>query len=478
MEADDRTIPLLQAVSRFPPSRSSDEDIAPLLTPYEAQPSQNRRLVSLDVFRGLTIALMILVDDVGGAFPSLNHSPWFGVTIADFVMPFFLFIVGVSIGLVLKKVPSKSMATKKVIFRVIRLFLLGVFLQGGFFHGHGNLTYGVDVEKIRWLGILQRIAIGYLLASISEIFLVNNTAVDSLNGFVRRYYIQWIGVLLLCTIYISLVYGIYVPNWHYQASVSNVTMVECGVRGSLDPPCNVVGFIDRIILGENHLYQRPVYRRKEECSINSPDYGPLPSNAPGWCLAPFDPEGILSSLMASVTCLVGLHYGHVLVHFKDHMQRIILWSFTSFLLLVLGLVLHLLGMPLSKPLYTLSYMCVTAGASGFLFSIIYYLLCVVCSRDIHKVDVQHIQKPTILFQWMGMNALIIYALAACDIFAVLVQGFYWRSPENNLIDIAESLLQGVLHSKRWGILSFVLLEIVLWGLFAGYLHSKGKYLKL
>ena len=108
-----------------------------------------------------------------------------------------------------------------------------------------------------------------------------------------------------------------------------VCQVHCEVRGSLEPPCNAVGFVDRLILGEDHLYQRPVYIRTEviyllsnslllywiychlkfnlsyllndlirdlhfqECSVNSPDYGPLPPNSPGWCLAPFDPEGIL-----------------------------------------------------------------------------------------------------------------------------------------------------------------------------------------
>ncbi|KAK3020574.1 hypothetical protein RJ639_046924 [Escallonia herrerae] len=69
-------------------------------TPNSTDPKQ--RLDSLDVFRGLTVALMILVDDAGGAFPSINHAPWFGVTIADFVMPFFLFGVGVSASLVFK----------------------------------------------------------------------------------------------------------------------------------------------------------------------------------------------------------------------------------------------------------------------------------------------------------------------------------------------------------------------------------------
>ncbi|KAK7266351.1 hypothetical protein RIF29_18995 [Crotalaria pallida] len=58
-----------------------------------------------------------------------------------------------------------------------------------------------------------------------------------------------------------------------------------------------------------------------ECSIRSPDYGPLPSGAPAWCQAPFDCEGLLSSTMAIVTCLVGLHYGHVIVHFKHYQKN-------------------------------------------------------------------------------------------------------------------------------------------------------------
>uniref|UniRef100_A0A803M9B4 Heparan-alpha-glucosaminide N-acetyltransferase catalytic domain-containing protein n=1 Tax=Chenopodium quinoa TaxID=63459 RepID=A0A803M9B4_CHEQI len=536
-------------------------------------PLKNQRLVALDVFRGLTIALMILVDGAGGAFPSINHSPWFGVTIADFVMPFFLFIVGVSIGL---KVDNKSTATKKVIIRVIKLFLLGIFLQGGFFHGRKTLTYGVDVEKIRWLGVLQRISIGYLLASVSEIWLVNGLVVDTPFAFMRKYCIQWMVTVLLCIIYICLMYGLKVPSWEYEIHransallPSNLQTVQCEVRGSLDPPCNSVGFIDRLLLGENHLYQRPVYQRAKECSVNSPDYGPLPANSPGWCLAPFDPEGILrhpigklisgasiieaysamkqnlleipfsvgTLLMHSVwltgsicsaladaftVLLASIHHFinimDMLSHLRDsacnthisHMSaysvdpyryylqliRVRISSISDVDLLLINEVQLINGccymfcgialwtnnctlqgslaedilvvwMPLSKPLYTVSYMCITAGASGVIFTIIFYL-----------VDVKHIKKPVLLLQWMGMNALLIYALAACEIFSIALQGFYWGSPENNLVDGTVSFFQDLLSSKNWGTLAFVLLEILFWGLVAGLLHMKRIYVKL
>ncbi|RWR94252.1 heparan-alpha-glucosaminide N-acetyltransferase-like protein isoform X2 [Cinnamomum micranthum f. kanehirae] len=482
---EEQKIPLLQSHrDSITAAEDEEEEILPSSSPfnhhqlpppppqaeYHCKPgptTPNQRLVSLDVFRGLTVALMILVDDAGGAFPSINHSPWFGVTLADFVMPFFLFGVGVSVGLVFKKVPNKTTATKKVIVRTIKLFLLGLVLQGGYFHGRNDLTYGVDIDKIRWLGVLQRISIGYFLAAMSEIWLISNTVVDSSVAFVKKYFAEWIVAILLSSLYIGLLYGLYVPSWEFDIPSNGTQMVHCGVRGSLGPPCNAVGLVDRFFLGERHLYQRPVYKRTKECSVNSPDYGPLPENYPGWCLAPFDPEGILSSLMAAVTCFIGLHYGHIIVDFKSHMQRILLWSMSFLPLLLIGYIMKLLGMPFSKPLYTLSYMCITTGLSGFFFTIIYYM-----------VDVKLVRRPTILLQWMGLNALIVYALAACELFPAAIQGFYWRSPENNLVSVTELLLQTIFHSKRWGTLAFVLLEILFWCLVAGFLHRKGVYLKL
>ncbi|KAE8700941.1 hypothetical protein F3Y22_tig00110549pilonHSYRG00002 [Hibiscus syriacus] len=127
---------------------------------------------------------------------------------------------------------------------------------------------------------------------------------------------------------------------------------------------------------------------------------PLPPQSPEWCLAPFDPEGILrldndllyhvpsfslqlliviiklnffGSLMAVLTCLVGLHFGHIRLHYEGEMHRVVLWSMSSFTLLISGFGLQVLGIPFSKPLYTLSYMCITAGASGLFLTIIFYM---------------------------------------------------------------------------------------------------------
>ncbi|XP_019456916.1 PREDICTED: heparan-alpha-glucosaminide N-acetyltransferase-like [Lupinus angustifolius] len=398
-------------------------------TKQQQHQPQTQRLVSLDVFRGFTVVLMILVDEAGGLIPAINHSPWNGLTLADFVMPFFLFIVGVSLALAYKKLSSRVVASRNAILRSLKLLALGLFLQGGYFHRLGDLTFGVDLKQLRWMGILQRIAIAYLLTALCEIWLKADDTVNSGSSLARKYRYQWAVALFLSGLYLCLLYGLYVPDWEYQiptepSSAPMTFSVKCGVRGDTRPACNAVGMIDRTILGIKHLYRRPIYARMQECSINSPDYGPLPPDAPSWCQAAFDPEGLLSTVMAIVTCLVGLHYGHIIIHFKDHKVRMLYWMIPSSCLVVCGLTLDLLGMHINKVLYSFSYTCVTAAAAGFLFVGTYLL-----------VDVCGYSSLTMILQWMGKHALMIYILVACNVFPVLIQGFYWGKPQNNILKL-------------------------------------------
>ncbi|XP_009420991.2 uncharacterized protein LOC104000630 isoform X2 [Musa acuminata AAA Group] len=393
-----------------------------------ASGKRGQRLVSLDVFRGLTVALMIFVDEAGSFFPAINHSPWDGVALADFVMPFFLFIVGVALALTYKRVTNQAVATWKALLRALKLFVVGLVVQGGYFHGLHNLTYGVDILSIRWMGVLQRIAMAYLLVAICEIWLKSDDVVDSGYSLVRRYRLQLLVGLILTIMYMVLLYGSYVPDWEYQipgpGSTPKTLSVKCGVRGDTGPACNAVGMTDRQIFGIRHLHRRPVYERTKQCSINSPASGPLPPDAPSWCQAPFDPEGLLSSVMAIVTCLIGLQFGHVIIHFKDHKDRIVQWLIPSFCLLALAFSLDFFGMRMNKALYTLSYTCATAGAAGMLFTGVYVL-----------VDVGGYRRPTSAMEWLGMHALMIYILIGCNVFPVLIQGFYWREPQNNLFKV-------------------------------------------
>ncbi|XP_041010183.1 heparan-alpha-glucosaminide N-acetyltransferase-like isoform X1 [Juglans microcarpa x Juglans regia] len=398
------------------------------LRDVEEQLQTNRRatrVASLDVFRGLCVFLMMLVDYGGSVFPVISHSPWDGIHLADFVMPFFLFIAGLSPALAYKKVPNRAEATWKAVLRAVKLFLLGVLLQGGYLHGVNSLTYGVDIEKIRWMGVLQRISIGYIVAALCEIWLTCRTWRQ--GGFFKSYFWHWCIAFSLSAVYMLLLYGLYVPNWQFTAPAlasslspsndSNVYMVRCAVRGDLGPACNSAGMIDRYILGVDHLYMKPAYRNLKECKISDGQ-----ECSPPWCDAPFDPEGILSSLTAAVTCIFGLQYGHILADLQDHKGRLTKWSLLSISSFILGLLLAFTGIPVNKSLYTVSYMLITSASAGITFCALYLL-----------VDVYGYRRLTSVLEWMGMHSLSIFVLITSNLAIIAIQGFYWTAPENNVV---------------------------------------------
>ncbi|XP_047938083.1 heparan-alpha-glucosaminide N-acetyltransferase-like [Salvia hispanica] len=248
-----------------------------------------KRVASLDIFRGLTVALMILVDDAGEEWPVIGHAPWNGCTLADFVMPFFLFIVGMAIALALKRIQGRAEAIRKIIFRTIKLLFWGLLLQGGYSHAPDKLTYGVDMKMIRWCGILQRIALAYLLVALVEILTRCSVPKDlspagKLSVF-KLYIWHWIFAACVLSVYLAVLYGIYVPDWHFRVKNTDspdfgkVLTVACSVRGKLDPPCNAVGYIDRIVLGSNHMYPHPAWKRSKACTMSSPHEGPFRSES-------------------------------------------------------------------------------------------------------------------------------------------------------------------------------------------------------
>ncbi|RXH97667.1 hypothetical protein DVH24_009992 [Malus domestica] len=393
-------------------------DYSPLLTAYDGPGTASPkppRVASLDVFRGLCVFLMMLVDYGGSILPIIAHSPWNGLHLADFVMPFFLFIAGVSLALVYKRVTNRVEATWKAVFKAVKLFLLGVLLQGGYFHGVASLTYGVDIERIRWFGILQRIAIGYIAAALCEIWLSRQTLGEV--GFFRTYYWHWCVIFSLSAIYAGLLY-----DWEFKASTpsslppSNATttyVVKCSERGDLGPACNSARMIDRYILGFDHLYLKPVYRNLKECNVSAD--GRVPESSPSWCHTPFDPE-------AAVTCIIGLQYGHILAHIQDHKERLNIWFFSSVLMFVLGLFLAFIGIPVNKSLYTISYMLITSASAGITFCALYLL-----------VDVYGYRCMTYVLEWMGIHSLTIFVVVTSNLAVIAIQGFYLADPQNNIL---------------------------------------------
>ncbi|KAF9621436.1 hypothetical protein IFM89_021475 [Coptis chinensis] len=393
---------------------------------------KSKRVASLDIFRGLTVAMMILVDDAGGEWQMIGHAPWNGCNLADFVMPFFLFIVGMAIALAFKRIPNRLLSIKRVIIRTIKLILWGLILQGGYSHAPDELTYGVDMKRIRWCGILQRIALSYLVVAILEISTKDGQAKDLLPGWqpvLRQYHWHWLAGTCVLVVYLSVIYGAYVP----RLALYCLQHLKALIMGRLLIACSSPKVV-------------------QVCTESSPYEGPFRKDAASWCQAPFEPEGLLSSISAILTTIIGVHFGHVLVHIKvdpDHSDRLKHWGFMGFFLLLLGIILHFTNaIPLNKQLYSFSYVCLTAGAAAWVFSTFYVLVDILGWR--------HLFLP---LEWIGMNAMLVYVMAAEGIFAGFINGWYYEDPHNTLIYwIQKHIFIGVWHLRRIGMLLYVILQ--------------------
>src|SRR6201988_3002076 len=277
----------------------------------------SNRLLSLDVFRGLTIAGMVLVNNPGtwsDIYWPLEHAEWNGWTPTDLVFPFFLFIVGVSITLAFGRRVEESGVTRdlylKVIKRALIIFLLGLFLNGfPLFH----------LSEIRIPGVLQRIAVCYLIASL--IFLTTRVRTQLL-----------IAVALL------------VGYWWVMSKIPAPGFAA----GDLTKEGSLASYVDRVVFGPHIWKQGKGY----------------------------DPEGILSTIPAIATTLFGILTGHWLRTERTHYEKVAG-------LFVAGAFCTMIGwawnpfFPINKALWTSSYVLFTAGLALRFLGLCYWLI------DIH-----------------------------------------------------------------------------------------------
>ena len=274
----------------------------------------SNRLISLDVFRGITIAAMTLVNNPGtwsSIYWPLEHAEWNGWTPTDLVFPFFLFIVGVSITLAFGRRIEERGVTRdlyiKVIKRSLIIFALGLFLNG-FPHFH--------LSTIRIPGVLQRIAVCYLVASV--IFL--GTRVRT----------QLLIALALLVFYYILMTKVPAPGF---------------AAGDLTKEGSLASYVDRVVFGPHIWKQGKVY----------------------------DPEGILSTIPAIATTLFGILAGHWFRSERTHYEKVAG-------LFVAGAVCVMIGwawnpfFPINKALWTSSYVFFTAGLALQLLALCYWLI--------------------------------------------------------------------------------------------------------
>jgi predicted acyltransferase len=276
---------------------------------------KKNRLLSLDVFRGMTIAGMILVNNPGtwdAIYPPLEHAPWHGLTPTDLIFPFFLFIVGVSISLALGNRIEAGITTDvywKIFRRAAVIFLLGLFIAA--------FPY-FDFSTLRIPGVLQRIAVCYLIASL--VFLHTNWKQQALIG---------IGLLLV-----------------YWILMTAFSVPGCEVTTIDDKECNLAAYLDRVIFGVNHI----------------------------WSLGKvYDPEGILSTVPAITTALAGVLTGTWLKKPKNDFEKVSGLFFFGLGLVAAGWCWSFF-FPLNKALWTSSYVVMTAGLALCFLGFCYWLV--------------------------------------------------------------------------------------------------------
>ena len=363
------------------------------------------RLVSLDVFRGLTIIAMILVNNAGNwnyVYPPLLHSEWNGWTPTDLIFPFFLFIVGIAMTFSFSKLkasmPKKSLIYKKVIERSIIIFLLGVFLNVFPFFQVNPFGF-VDPSTFRILGVLQRIAAAYLFASII-ILEFNKTG-------------QLIFTFGLLVFYWLLMMLVPVPGYG---------------AGNLTVDGNLVGYIDRLILGR-HLY--------------------TPS---------FDPEGLLSNIPAVSSVLFGVITGHHLQSQKSKEEKTNYMFVYGSVGLAAGVILNY-WFPINKQLWSPSYVIFTTGFALIVFAICYWLTDVKNSR--------WWTKPFIVY---GMNAIAVYVLSSA-----LAKLLYIIGTKSF---IENKILAGIFSDPYIASVSYPVLHILFWLWVMNIFYKKKIFIKV
>lgn len=283
----------------------------------------SNRLISLDILRGITIAGMIMVNNPGSwgsIYKPLGHASWHGLTPTDLVFPFFMFIMGVSTFMSLRKYnfkPSKE-SVWKIVKRTIIIFLIGLalnwfgLLSRGLGAGESFVTAATHFDTIRILGVMQRLALAYGFASIIALLFKPKQVI-------------WVIATLLIGYFFILFFG------------NGFELTEQ----------NIISVIDRNLWGEAHMYK---------------DSG-----------VALDPEGLLSTLPSIAHVLIGFLFGKMIMDTKDNhkrVEKILIWGTV---LAFAGLLLQY-GCPINKKIWSPTFVLATTGFAAQLLGLLIWII--------------------------------------------------------------------------------------------------------
>jgi predicted acyltransferase len=360
---------------------------------------KSRRLVSLDVFRGLTVAGMVVVNNPGtwrAVYAPLEHAEWNGWTPTDLIFPFFLFIVGVAIPLALGRRLEQGEARGGTLLRILRRSAI-IFALGLVLHTISN----PDPATVRIPGVLQRIAVCYLVAAI--LFVTTGWRAQT-------------------AVVVGILFG-------YWAAMTLVPVPGFGA-GNLGKEGNLAAWIDRAVFGRHIWRIGRVY----------------------------DPEGLLSTVPAVATTLLGVLAG-------TWMRRVAQppWIVRGFALWgVVGAVVGLVWsrwFPINKSLWTSSYVVFTAGAALLVLALCYWL--------IEIKDVRWWAPP---FTVLGVNALAVFFLST--LLAIALARIHVTVGDGRLRTLQPVLFEtlflpwapAVMASLAWALANVVVWLLITWAL--------------
>lgn len=287
--------------------------------------SKSARLMSLDVFRGMTVAFMIIVNTPGtwsNVYAPLRHASWHGCTPTDLVFPSFLFISGVAMWYSLRKYNFEFSGDSlvRVLRRVVLIFAAGIFLN---IFPH----FARDYSTLRIMGVLQRIALAWGLGALLVLLIKKN-------------YI-WITTAVILLGYWALMYFL----------------------GGSDPYSlegNFARTVDIAVLGENHLYK---------------GFG-----------MPFDPEGLLSTLPATATVLLGFLAGG-LIGKMGKSWKTVGWLTLVGIILIGGGLLWDQYFPINKPIWSSSYVLYAGGIGMVILALLFMIIDIFRIQDWHTIGI-------------------------------------------------------------------------------------------
>lgn len=406
--------------------------------------SSNQRLVSLDVFRGMTIAGMVLVNNPGGSpvYWPLEHAEWHGMTPTDWIFPFFLFIVGVSVAISLGGNPTGREGVssqtnpkpyRRILTRAALIYLLGAALSIIPFFQFQASDAPDWLKMLTWITLTLSLltalmrkwwwALGFIAAGLAGIAIMNlagyNVVPYNFGTFRIMGVLQRIALVYLITSVLFLHF-----NWRQLVGISAVLLFGywlimtvipvpgCEVTTIADKACNLAAYLDRMILTENHIWRG----------------GKV-----------YDPEGLLSTIPAIVTCISGvltglwltasnesriknIESGNSIFDIRDSkFDKAAAMFFFGLILLALGYVWNSY-FPMNKALWTSSYVLATSGLALLILAACYWL-----------IDIQGYKRWAWPFVIFGVNALPLFVFSG--FMARMLSSYRVTGHEGTLISI-------------------------------------------